>query len=48
MSKALSATVVEDYLKVIYGHTEWQPEPITSSQLAARLGPRAVAPSPRW
>jgi DtxR family Mn-dependent transcriptional regulator len=33
---------VEDYLKVIYGHTEWQPEPITPSQLAARLG---LAPS---
>jgi DtxR family Mn-dependent transcriptional regulator len=27
---------------VIYGHTEWQPEPITPSQLAARLG---LAPS---
>lgn len=23
---------------MIYGHTEWQPEPMTSSQLAARLG----------
>jgi DtxR family Mn-dependent transcriptional regulator len=33
---------VEDYLKVIYGHTEWQPEPITPSQLATRLG---LAPS---
>jgi DtxR family Mn-dependent transcriptional regulator len=32
----------EDYLKVVYGHTEWQPEPITSSQLAGRLG---LAPS---
>lgn len=30
--------VVEDYVKVIYSHTEWQPEPITSSVLAARLG----------
>ncbi len=27
---------------MVYGHTEWQPEPITSSQLAARLG---LAPS---
>jgi len=27
---------------VIYGHTEWQPDPITPSQLAARLG---LAPS---
>lgn len=31
-------TVVEDYLKVIHGHTEWQPEPITTGALAARLG----------
>jgi DtxR family Mn-dependent transcriptional regulator len=31
-------SVVEDYLKVIYAHTEWQPEPITSGALAARLG----------
>jgi DtxR family Mn-dependent transcriptional regulator len=28
----------EDYVKVIYAHTEWQPEPITSSVLAGRLG----------
>jgi DtxR family Mn-dependent transcriptional regulator len=32
------SSVVEDYLKVILAHTEWQPEPITSGQLAARLG----------
>lgn len=32
----------EDYVKVIYAHTEWQPEPITSSALAQRLG---LAPS---
>ncbi|WP_213813887.1 metal-dependent transcriptional regulator [Glaciihabitans sp. dw_435] len=31
-------SVVEDYVKVIYSHTEWQPEPITPSVLAARLG----------
>ncbi len=31
-------SVVEDYVKVIYSHTEWQPEPITTSVLAARLG----------
>ena len=31
-------TAIEDYVKVIYGHTEWQPEPITTSVLAARLG----------
>ena len=37
-----SGRAVEDYLKVIYGHTEWQPDPITPSQLAARLG---LAPS---
>lgn len=30
--------VTEDYVKAIYHHTEWQPEPITSSVLAARLG----------
>ena len=29
---------VEDYVKVIYAHTEWQPEPITTSVLAGRLG----------
>lgn len=27
----------EDYVKVIYAHTEWQDEPITPSQLAAKL-----------
>ena len=36
------APAVEDYLKAIYAHTEWQPKPMTSSQLAARLG---LAPS---
>lgn len=30
--------VVEDYVKTIYSHTEWQDEPVTSSELAARLG----------
>ena len=29
---------VEDYVKVIYAHTEWQAEPITTSVLAGRLG----------
>jgi DtxR family Mn-dependent transcriptional regulator len=29
---------VEDYVKVIYSFTEWQDKPITSSQLALRLG----------
>ena len=35
-------TVAENYLKTIYSHTEWQPDALTSSQLAARLG---LAPS---
>ncbi|MCS0500585.1 metal-dependent transcriptional regulator [Protaetiibacter mangrovi] len=30
--------MIEDYLKAIYGHTEWQDAPITGTQLAARLG----------
>jgi DtxR family Mn-dependent transcriptional regulator len=29
---------IEDYVKVVYGFTEWQDKPITSSQLAQRLG----------
>ena len=32
------STATEDYVKTIYSHTEWQDEPITPSQLAARLG----------
>jgi DtxR family Mn-dependent transcriptional regulator len=31
-------TAIEDYVKVIYAHTEWQPDKITPSELAARLG----------
>lgn len=31
-------SVIEDYVKTIYGHTEWQPDPITPSLLAERLG----------
>lgn len=31
-------TVVEDYVKNIYAHTEWQPDAITPSALASRLG----------
>jgi DtxR family Mn-dependent transcriptional regulator len=38
----LTTPAAEDYLKTIYAHTEWQPEPITPSVLAMRLG---VAPS---
>lgn len=33
-----TANVVEDYVKAIYAHTEWQPDPITPGVLAARLG----------
>jgi DtxR family Mn-dependent transcriptional regulator len=33
---------IDDYLKTIYHHTEWQDEQITPSQLAAELG---LAPS---
>jgi DtxR family transcriptional regulator, Mn-dependent transcriptional regulator len=29
---------IEDYVKVIYSFTEWQDKPISSSQLAQRLG----------
>lgn len=35
---AILPTAAEDYVKVIYAHTEWQPDPITPSVLAARLG----------
>ncbi len=35
-------TATENYLKAIYAHTEWQPDPISPSVLAGRLG---VAPS---
>lgn len=34
----IPSTAAEDYVKAIYGHTEWQPEPITPSQLATALG----------
>lgn len=37
-----STVAIEDYLKTIYTHTEWQAEPITPSALAERLG---IAPS---
>ncbi len=35
---AIAPTAVEDYVKVIYAHTEWQDEHITTGLLAARLG----------
>ncbi len=38
MRDVRGATAIEDYVKVIYGHTEWQPEKITTTALAARLG----------
>ncbi|MFJ6003572.1 metal-dependent transcriptional regulator [Arthrobacter sp. NPDC092385] len=38
----LPNAAVEDYLKTIYQHTEWQDEPITPSVLALKL---AVAPA---
>ncbi|WP_308797524.1 metal-dependent transcriptional regulator [Agromyces silvae] len=37
-----ASPAIEDYLKTVYAHTEWQPDPITPSVLAAKLG---VAPS---
>ena len=37
-----TSPAIEDYLKTVYSHTEWQPDAITPSVLAARLG---VAPS---
>ncbi|MBZ4488402.1 metal-dependent transcriptional regulator [Microbacterium sp. cx-55] len=37
-----SSAAVDDYLKVVYQHTEWQDERITPSQLAQQLG---LAPS---
>ena len=36
--KSAPSSSIEDYVKVIYSFTEWQDKPITSSQLAARLG----------
>ncbi len=38
----MPSPAVDDYLKTIYHHTEWQSERITPSQLAAELG---LAPS---
>ncbi|MFB8386275.1 metal-dependent transcriptional regulator [Microbacterium sp. NPDC055910] len=38
----MASPVVDDYLKTIYNHTEWQDARITPSQLAAELG---LAPS---
>lgn len=38
MRRSPSRSVAEDYVKVIYAHTEWQPHPVTTSMLAQRLG----------
>ncbi|GAA4480250.1 metal-dependent transcriptional regulator [Microbacterium panaciterrae] len=38
----MASPAADDYLKTVYAHTEWQPAPITPSQLAAKLG---IAPS---
>ena len=35
---AATPSVIEDYVKVIYAHTEWQGSAITTTGLAARLG----------
>ena len=42
VATSVATTVADDYLKTICQHTEWQPEPITPSQLAIAL---ALAPS---
>ena len=42
MPAATPSTAIDDYLKTIYHHTEWQNDPVTPSQLAATLG---LAPS---
>lgn len=39
---SVASPAVDDYLKTIYHHTEWQDDRITPSQLAAELG---LAPS---
>lgn len=38
MKSGAPSSSIEDYVKVIYSFTEWQEKPITSSQLAQRLG----------
>ncbi len=38
----MASPAADDYLKTVYAHTEWQPNPITPSQLAAKL---SIAPS---
>ncbi|MGO4385793.1 metal-dependent transcriptional regulator [Specibacter sp. RAF43] len=38
MKPTPTSSSIEDYVKVIYAFTEWQDKPITSTQLAVRLG----------
>ena len=38
MKTSTPSSSIEDYVKVIYSFTEWQRKPITSTQLAQRLG----------
>lgn len=38
----MPSPAIDDYLKVVYAHTEWQDAPITPSVLAGKLG---IAPS---
>ena len=38
MKTSAPSSSIEDYVKVIYGFTEWQDKPITYSQLAQSLG----------
>ncbi|WP_104092151.1 metal-dependent transcriptional regulator [Arthrobacter sp. GMC3] len=38
MKATPTSSSIEDYVKVIYAFTEWQDKPITSTQLAVRLG----------
>ncbi len=45
---AVPATAAEDYVKVIYSHTEWQDQPISSSGLAALARARCQLGDARW
>jgi len=38
VKSAVASSSIEDYVKVIYSFTEWQDKPISSTQLAQRLG----------
>lgn len=45
MSVSSLSPTAQDYLKVIWSATEWAPEPITVTQLAARMGVRPATAS---